>query len=102
MLDAGRRERAASSLLSCPLFPLLPWFSTSLQDLLVDAPVLLVRDLRAAGCECVRASHVYVGKLTCTCVRVCEIARVCKRPRACVSARVPVFRGCGGADRRNS
>lgn len=95
-------ERAASSLLSCLLFPLLPWFTTSLQDLLVDAPVLFWSETCATGCECVRASHVYVGKLTCTCVRVCEIARVCKRLRACVSARVPVFRGCGGADRRNS
>lgn len=99
-------ELAASSLLSCPLFPLLPRFAISLQDLLVGAPShasghaeARVRDLRQSDvcenlpCVCGKA-HV--------CVCVCVIALMCKRPRACVSARAPVFSGCRGADRRNS
>lgn len=66
----GRREWEP------PLYSLAHYspFATSLQDL-VDALVLLAALKRgsetcAAGCECVRASPVYVGKLTCTCVCV--------------------------------
>lgn len=51
-----------------------------------------------------------MGRLACICVYVCSLACasmdvcvcVCKRPRECVSARVPVCKGYGGADRRNS